>query len=373
MFEAIKRNPVISGVAIFLVIVVNIVGWYLYFTWQNPLGNPLDLPTVTQPFSTATEVDLEEDKPSDTPNPEKHNSPTKTPEPTYTATIEPVCGGLPAMTVLVSGIDRNDYVYGLADAIRVVRVDFQTKKITVLSLPRELWVEIPGIEDDTGVSHGLLNMSYFYGTEGMGYAEGSGTGSSSLALTLQENFGLRVDHYIAVNMSSFRRIVDAVGGVSVCLDGDVYRGFTGPVVSKKKLFLKAGCHVLDGEEAEILVRQRLDVNPGTRLQYQTLVLKQLSKKVLSPSIFKSIPTLVDELLNSVQTDLSPSQISKFICLAEQIDPEEDIIFTTIPQDILRNRYTYFAPLDAKIKNFVERDEGAINEILSRFQNGEWPE
>ena len=48
------------------------------------------------------------------------------------------------MTILVSGVDSEGYLFGLADSIRLVRLDFQTKKITVVALPRDLWVDIPG-------------------------------------------------------------------------------------------------------------------------------------------------------------------------------------------------------------------------------------
>ena len=57
--------------------------------------------------------------------------------------------------------DVANYLYGLADVIKVVRIDFVTPKVTVISLPRDLWVQIPGIED-FGVTEGKLNQSYFY-------------------------------------------------------------------------------------------------------------------------------------------------------------------------------------------------------------------
>lgn len=370
MLEAIKNSPIKFGVAIVLVILINVAGWFVYFTWKSPLDPTLDLPTVTEQAATATEVVTVE--PTDTPAPKETEPPTNTPEPTLTPTIKPVCGGPTSMIILVSGIDRNNYSYGLADAIRVVRVDFQTKKVTVVAFPRELWVEIPGIEDDTGVTHGLLNMSYFYGTEGMQYADGSGIGSSSLALTMQKNYALQVDYYMAVNLSGFREIIDAVDGVDVYLDSDVYRGHSGRF-PKQELFLKKGKHHLNGREAEILVRQRLDVNPATRLRYQTIVLEALAAKMLTPSGLKSLPDLIDRLRDAVRTDLSPEQISKLVCLAGKIDPQKDITFTRIPGNMLLDTTNYFAPLKANIYCQVEKEEGSIMELMAEFQNGEWPE
>ena len=63
-----------------------------------------------------------------------------------------LCGGPSVMTILVVGSDEraDDYLYGLADSIRIVRIDFNTPKVMVLDVPRDLWVEIPGISDHYG-------------------------------------------------------------------------------------------------------------------------------------------------------------------------------------------------------------------------------
>jgi len=101
-----------------------------------------------------------------------------------------------------------------------VRVDFVTPKVTVMSVPRDLWVHIPGLEA-YGVTEGKLNQSYFYGSPGMGYYDGPGGGPGLMARTLQDNFGLTVDHYGTVNMYTFVRMVDAVGGIDLYLESNV--------------------------------------------------------------------------------------------------------------------------------------------------------
>ncbi len=85
-----------------------------------------------------------------------------------------------------------------------------------MAIPRDLWVDIPGAAAH-GVTQGKLNQAYFYGTEGMGFYDGSGYGAGLLAHTLQSNYGLHVDHYLTVNMYAFRNIVDALGGLDVYL------------------------------------------------------------------------------------------------------------------------------------------------------------
>jgi anionic cell wall polymer biosynthesis LytR-Cps2A-Psr (LCP) family protein len=67
------------------------------------------------------------------------------------------------MTILAVGADNraDNYIYGLADVIRLVDIDFVTPRVTVFSLPRDLWVEIPDISDHYGITHGKLNQAYF--------------------------------------------------------------------------------------------------------------------------------------------------------------------------------------------------------------------
>ena len=147
------------------------------------------------------------------------------------------------MYILVTGIDSKDYIYGLADAIRVVRADFRIGKITVLPLPRDMYITIPvavpGVTKT--ITYGKLNQAYFYGSPGMDYYDGDDHASGLLAITLGQNFNLPIDQYITVNIRIFRQMVDQIGGVDIYLPDDVYgHYFATPV-----LYLEAGYHHLD--------------------------------------------------------------------------------------------------------------------------------
>jgi LCP family protein required for cell wall assembly len=358
MLESLKKSPVKLGIIIVILVLLNVVGWYLYLNWDTPLGEPLDLPTATEDASF-----------TDTPTAEMALESTATPENFVTPTIEPVCGDDLSMTILVTGVDSDGYLFGLADSIRVVRIDFQTKKVTVLAFPRDLWVDIPGISQ-YGVTKGKLNQAYFYGTEGMGFYTGAGYGSGLLAYTLQENFGLHVDHYLSVNLHAFRQIVDALGGLDVYLPEDVYiKQFEQP-----KLYLEAGTHHLDGSEAEQVVRARIDIGDFGRIRNQTLVLKALAAKMITPNGIKLLPDLANRLISYVLTDFSAAEISKMVCLAALIDPKEDIVFETIIP----------AEEEATIGQWVMDeyqgyqvyalfyDQDVIRQRLADFQAGLWP-
>ncbi len=318
MLESLRQSPVKLGIIILVLVVLNVGGWYAYLNWDRPFGEPLDLPTPTlapEEASTGTQ---------DLPEPTEKASSTETLDQTITPTVKPVCGAPPSTTILVTGIDSEGYLFGLADSIRVVRIDYQTQQVIVLAIPRDLWVDIPGAYK-YGVTHGKLNQAYFYGTEGMSFYDGSGFGSGLLAHTLQENYGLQVDHYLSVNMYAFRQIVNALGGLDVYLPEDVYIKHN----DKPKLYLEAGTHHLNGKQAEQVVRTRIDIGDFGRIRNQTLVLKALAVKMLTPNGIKQLPDLTNRLLTFVLTDLSASDISKMVCLAAMIDPREDIIFETI--------------------------------------------
>lgn len=326
---------------------------YLLFTWNRPLDPALSLPEETISVDDGTA----EFEPAAT---------TETPMATLTPTIEPVCGGPPSLNILVSGVASSSYLYGLADAIRVARIDFQTQEISMVALPRDMWVQIPGLEN-RGISAGKLNQAYFYGTEGMGYYAGTGYGSGLLAETLLMNYGYRADRYVAVNLYSFRQIVDAIGGIDVYLSYPVYE----MKFEKPKLWLSAGSHHLNGKQAELLARHRITIGDLGRIEHQTIVLKAIAAKMLSPSGVAALPALIDQLRNNVQTDLSPADISQLVCLAAMLDWQEDLTFKTIPEDLLLEQMV-FDPTRGINTAALVTDENKISELLGEFQQGLWP-
>ena len=277
-------------------------------SWTEPLGPGLGLPTRTPtPAAVAqvgfTSTPTADDGPGETG--QNSGQPTEAVQATAmaepTPTQAPLCGGPPDMTVLALGIDGSEnYLYGLSDVIRVVRVDFVTPKVTVLDMPRDLWVEIPEIAEQHGITHGKLNQAYFYGTPGMGYYDGPGAGAGLLARTLDLNFGLAVDHYGAVNMQTFVKLVDAVGGIDIYLPTDM----DGTPVDDKTEdmgYFYAGQQHFTGDEALRFSRIRKRYNVFTRTSNQNMVLCALKEKVTSPAVLPKIPQIINNALNTSGT------------------------------------------------------------------------
>jgi LCP family protein required for cell wall assembly len=284
-----------------------------------------------------------------------------------TPTKAPLCGGPPVMTVLALGVDGDDdYLYGLSDVIRVVRVDFVTPKVIALDIPRDLWVEIPEIVEEHGITHGKLNQAYFYGTPGMGYYNGPGAGAGLLARTLDLNFDLQVDHYGAVNMLTFVRLVDAVGGIDIYLPTDM----DGTPVDDKTEdmgYFYAGQQHFTGDEALRFSRIRKRYNVFTRTSNQNMVLCALKEKITSPSVVPKIPQIIAAFQDSILTDLSPEQLAQLACLVPQLD-SESLVFTGISEDLLSPGRVFSPQL--KAETFVwEADYDVIREIIEQFNAG----
>jgi LCP family protein required for cell wall assembly len=342
--------------------------------WTEPLGPGLGLPT-----RTVTPAAIALDEATNTPAADASLSeaeedveqPTEAVQATDTAvptpTTAPLCGGPPVMTVLALGIDGNEnYLYGLSDVIRVVRVDFVKPKVTVLAMPRDLWVEIPEIEEPYGITHGKLNQAYFYGTPGMGYYDGPGAGAGLLARTLDLNFDLLVDHYGAVSMQTFVKMVDAVGGIDIYLPTDV----DGTPVDDKTEdmgYFYAGQQHFTGDQALRFSRIRKRYNAFTRTSNQNMVLCALKDKVTSPAVVPKIPQIINAFQDSILTDLSPEQLAQLACLVPKLD-SENLIFTAIPEDLLSPGRVY-SPQQKAETYVLKADYNEIRAVINQFMAG----
>jgi LCP family protein required for cell wall assembly len=274
------------------------------------------------------------------------------------------------MNILAIGADTrgDNYNYGLADVIRLVRVDFVNPKVTVLEIPRDLWVEIPDIADDLdGQDHEKLNQAYLYGNPGFAYTDDPARGPGLLARTLTLNFGAQIDHYAAVNMRTFEKIVNAVGGIDVTLP-DTVDGRT-PTDTNKRLLFLAGTHHLDGMRALTLARIRIE-GGFARADNQNRVLCALRDKLTSPGVIPKIPELIQSFQGAILTDLSPEQLSQLACIGTQIS-SGNIIFASFPSEHFKLRRQYDPVFNNNV-SVLDVDFNILRSYVSLFQNGAWP-
>lgn len=283
--------------------------------------------------------------------------------------LAPVCGGPSVMYILLIGSDTrgSNYAAGLADSIRIVRVDFINPGVTMLSFQRDLYVEIPGIASHGGITHGKLNQAYLYGNTAFGYFDGPGEGPGLLKLTMEQNFGALVDHYVAVNMRTFVGVVDALGG----LDLDLPYIVDGRVKGSKdsNLYFPAGYQHLDGYRTMLLARMRPD-GDLQRSHTQDLILQALAAKLLTPMVFSQLPGLIQSFQGSVQTDLGQAEIGQLLCLAAMLD-QEKVEAVNFPEELFRGTRIQDPVLG---NTFIwDADFNLLRAYVQYFNYGLWPE
>ena len=348
---------VLSILACGLLAMVLITGMQTYQTWsRQPLASTLDFPFAN---TVATEI----------PTYLGVSQPTITLAPTLPIATETQaspflsCNDLPTMIILVIGTDArsSEYRTGRADVVRAVRVDFREQRITTLEFPRDLWVKIPGIERNLKTDHQKLNTAYTYGNP-----EG---GPTLLAQTLDLNFGLKVEHYIVINMNVFVDLVDALGGLEVTIPAGGIDGRTSSDRSERLVFPE-GAQVLNGEQALTLARIR-NISVFQRTEHQNLVACALQKKIKQPEVILKIPALINTFVNNIRTDLTPEQISQLACLGTRM-PRENIVFASFPLKLFKSAETYDPVLKQNV--FVwEVDFATLRGYAADFQDGIWPE
>jgi LCP family protein required for cell wall assembly len=295
---------------------------------------------------------------------------TPTPTPTLTPTpteIPVLCGGPRVMFILLVGSDarQDSYAIGLADSMRLVRVDFVEASVQVLAFPRDLYVEIPDIEEHGGITHGKLNQAFLYGNPGYNYFDGPGQGPGLLARTLEHNFGAQVDHYVAVNLQTFVRIIDTLGGIDVNLpyviDGRV-RGSRDP-----NRYFAAGPQHLDGYRTMLLTRLR----PGgdlQRMEIQNLILRALADQLLSPATILKFPQLIRSFEESIQMDLNPTVSGQLLCLRRQLDTEK-IDFLSFPEGLFETARVRDPVLGNT--SILQADFEVLADYVKKFSDGTW--
>lgn len=315
----------------------------VYFVWarpaiQKPLSAPLALPTME--LGLGAESDLK-------PPTNLEAVPVFVEPELQFNNEEIVCGNEQAWNVLLVGIDYRgeNYLYGLADVIRVARVDFVNMKVNMIALPRDLVVEGPEGRF-TEPNPMKINQAYLFGTEGWkGYA-GGGNGANSLAEVIRYNFGVTPHHYAVVDFQTVINFIDAIGGVELDLPQAVFD--PDPNLGS----FPAGPQTLNGERALALMRIRTNYSDSFRVGHQNMVIRAIVNKLAQPAMLVKIPGLLDQFKGGFLTDLSVEQIASLgMCFLKNFDTS-NLKSAQIPQELLNSGRVYIPSLNGE--SFVYR-------------------
>lgn len=221
-------------------------------------------------------------------------------------------------TIIVAGLDRREDQSNepvRTDSLMLVSINPTTMSIGLLSIPRDLWVQIPGQEE-----RDRINRAFF-----LGEIRGAGGGSRLLQQTVSWNLGMRVHNYVLVD---FKVLVDAVnllGGIEVAIDYAINdERYPDKNYGYDPFYLAPGTHVLNGDDALRFARTRHGNNDVLRAGRQQQVLSGIRNRALTINFLElvaQLPALLSSLSTNLQTGLDVQQIVQLAFFARDIKAE----------------------------------------------------
>lgn len=240
--------------------------------------------------------------------------------------------------IVVLGVDERDDDVGRSDTLFVVMFDSKTKTASLLSVPRDTRVRIEG--------HGWdkINHAYAYG------------GHKLTQKTVEELLGIRINNYVMVDFKGFEGLVDAIGGIDIDVEKDMYYhdtwdGFT--------VDLKKGRQHLDGKTAIQYVRFRDEEGDIGRIRRQQHFLMAVYDKITSADMLLHIPGLAKQLTSMVKTDMPLSDMIDIGKALHSMVKEKGLSMAMVPgEPKYIDGVSYWLPDITDLRELMVKMQGA---------------
>ena len=298
------------------VIIVGIAGMTSFMIMRQIALAKYQTPTEVRQFSVVSEPTPVVSAPAN----QLPTSPANPNSPVLQPTLTP-WDGIGRVSVLVLGLDYRDWEagsdYSRSDTMILLTLDPLSRSAGILSIPRDLWVAIPGFK------HGKINTAFY-----LGDAYKLPGGGPGLAVdTVEQLLGVPINYYTQIDFGAFVRFIDEIGGVKINVAEPITVDLLGSGSATKKR-LKPGIQVLPGEWALAYARARnSDGGDFDRAKRQQQVILAIRDRILS---FETLPVLLGkadilykELAAGIRTNLTLEDATKLALLASQI-PETNI-------------------------------------------------
>ena len=255
--------------------------------------------------------------------------------------IEPTLAnwdGVGRVTVLLMGLDYRDWEAGSeasrSDTMILLTLDPLNKTAGILSIPRDMWVAIPGFQ------HGKINTAYFLGDA----YKLPGGGPGLAVKTVEQFLGIPINYYAQVDFEAFVRFIDEIGGVKINVPEKIS---IDPLGDNNTKTLKPGVQTLSGELALAYARNRhTQGGDFDRAKRQQQVILGIRDRILDfqmlPTLISKAPALYQELASGIHTNLGLEEMIKLANLANQVPDgnihqgvigSEYVIFGRSPDDL----------------------------------------
>lgn len=254
------------------------------------------------------------------------------------------------VTILLMGADTRPSETGYrtpTDTIMLLSVDRNAKTVGLISIPRDLYVDIPGYGFDR------INTAYVRG------------GGQLAMQTVANTMGVPVDHYLLVQFDAFTTLVDEIGGIDIYVPTEIYDPeFPAECYSREDcgfdpLYIPAGQQHMDGITALKYARVRHIDTDFERSRRQQAVLMAVRDRIVSlemaPRLLQRAPALYNTLTDSFRTDMSLEAMLQLAQLANEIDSEN------IHAAVIDSNYvtSITAPNGAAVLEPMSADIGAL--------------
>ena len=305
----IARTLFTAGLVVLFLMIAGMAGLFVFDQVRQFIAASSMLPDFTIEYSESGDVIYEPGKPL------------------------PRWKGTERVNIMVMGIDQREHEQGpwRTDTMLVLTLDPVTMSGGMLSLPRDLWVPIPGYEE------GRINTAHYLGE----LDDYPGGGPALAVKTMQYNLGVPIHHYVRVNFTAFEQLVDLIGGIDVYVEEEI----ADPIYPDEAhgydpLYISAGWQHFNGEMALKYARTRHTVGGDfdrARRQQQVVlaVFEQATRPDLLPQLAPRAPELWNALQDSVATDLTLEEVIALAQLASEVDPED------IRYGVIDEHYTQF--------------------------------
>jgi len=266
------------------------------------------------------------------------------------------------VNVILLGSDkREDEATWRTDTMIVVSIDTERTVVRLLSIPRDLWVNIPG--------HGYerINTADMWGELAQ-----EGGGPDLVKQTVRESLGIPIDYYVRADFDGFIKIIDAIGGVDI----DVECPLT-------DIELEPGIRHMDGELALLYARSRITTNDFDRSRRQRKLLMALWGQAMSTDIIPRIPALWLAMADTFETDMPLDQVLSLAYLGIQLKPNYIFSQSIGPWQVQNwmtpEGYKVLLPLNDEIEELLNGFYGPIDfgflqrvsEAKIEVLNGTW--
>lgn len=223
------------------------------------------------------------------------------------------------VNILFLGIGGEEHSEGglLTDSIMIISLKKSTGQIALISIPRDLYVQMPGENYSN-----KINSAYILGEQK--YQNGLDFSKKTISYVT----GLYIDHVVLVDFKSFKEAIDVLGGINVYLEE--------PFIEDKQwwcdengqncrpFIVESGRQTLDGERALLYARSRFSSDDFDRARRQQQIIIGVKDKVLSLGILANpliINSLFDTVAENIEMDIKPWEIPNLITLAQEADAD----------------------------------------------------